>query len=221
MAYPWIVVALVMKPTLLAIGFVLSAAVQAEPRMTAKLDGPVANAVGESSCAASRGTSIVATPGRAVPAAAQRVPPPDAADICRAGLALSKNRKLNEMTVVSNKSGVYTVSYVPWPNAPAGARTFRCKLAGNSLLWGAARSGKQTWSAERLSWALNPRRQELYVRVTFRVTGKSHTRAFPYDVLEEACNGCEGYQAAAPQSPSIQKVGTRRAPLTRGSASLL
>lgn len=127
-------------------------------------------------------------------------PVPSDAEICRAGLALSKNRKLVEVKVQENVGGVFAVSYVPWPGAPADARLFKCRLAGKSVVLGEVRGAKVKWSSERISWGLDPAQQELTLRVTYAGTGKTRTQVHLFSALRQECNGCEGYRAAAPHS---------------------
>ena len=86
------------------------------------------------------------------------------------------------------------VSYVPWPDAPPDSRVFRCKVDGQSVLWAPHAGPKNRWSRERLDYALHPAAQQMVVRVTFVVSGKSQRRIHSFHELDQVCNGCEGFK---------------------------
>ena len=188
---------------------------------------PVAKALGKPA-ALKRGTEFPPEKLSAalIPKPPSKVSPaPSPAEICRAGLALSKSRKLVEVKVQENVSGVFAVSYVPWPGAPADARLFICKLAGKTVVLGEVRGAKVKWSAERISWALDPAQQELTLGVTYAVTAKTRTQVHLFSALRQECNGCEGYRAAAPPTATATTVKPKNpidsAGGTRGASSSL
>ena len=189
-----------MKSQLLALGLLLGAAAHAEGPYQDASSAPAMNSSSSIASvpnvnvqAASPKTGRIAQEPTSTPAVQARMPGP--ADLCRAGMALAKGRKLPEMTIHPEKGGVFAASYVPWPNAPADARAYKCKVAGNTVVSGEVRGRKVKWKGERVSWSLAPKVQELTVHISYN-TGKGRSRTHTFWELEHVCNGCEGFQAA-------------------------
>lgn len=135
------------------------------------------------------------------PSPAPKSPPvvqartPRPVDLCRAGMALAKGRKIDEMTIQEEKGNVFTVSYVPWPNAPPDARTYKCKVVGNAIVSGETKGRAVKWNGDRVTWTLAPKVQELTAQIRYN-TGKARSQTHTFWELENACNGCAGFQAA-------------------------
>lgn len=197
-----------MKFLLLAFGLLFAVAAQAEDPLPALSSAPA-----EVTSAPSVKPPAVKTPAPKVktqltsPKAAHRAPvpapmtpptaqarPPGPADLCRAGMALAKGRKIDEMTIQEEKGKVFTASYVPWPNAPADARTYKCKVVGNAIVSGESKGRGVNWNGDRVSWTLAPKVQELTVHIRYN-TGKARSQTHTYWELEHVCNGCAGFQA--------------------------